>query len=24
VLDNLGRFLEHHPFHYCKDLYPRA
>jgi hypothetical protein len=21
VLDNLGRFRERHPFHYCADLY---
>jgi superfamily II DNA or RNA helicase len=24
VLDNLGRFREQHPFHYCKDLYRRV
>ncbi|MBK1725138.1 hypothetical protein CKO23_23630 [Thiocystis violacea] len=24
VLDNLGRFRERHPFHYCRNLYRRA
>jgi superfamily II DNA or RNA helicase len=23
VLDNLGRFRERHPFHYCRSLYTR-
>ena len=23
VLDNLGRFRERHPFHYCRSLYTK-